>query len=294
MAKVFIPGTMGRKLAGSCLGLILSVLAAGLVTATMVRFSPGFAADEQLLDTRLNDASRSAARMRHDAESNVPRFYVRHLAGMLRGDLGFSDSMQRPVSELLRARLPVTARLIALGLAGGWLLGMALAAVALRSKLGNAAPSAIANLLLSVPVAALALLVFYHNGPVEIVIALVLFPKIFPYVRNILRQARKQPHVLAAHARGLSARRVFLRHVVPVTLPQTLALAGVSVSMAFGAAIPVEAISDLPGVGQLAWRAAMARDLPLLVNLTFLILVITQLGNLLADCATAAIGGKTA
>jgi ABC-type dipeptide/oligopeptide/nickel transport system permease component len=55
--------------------------------------------------------------------------------------------------------------------------------------------------------------------------------------------------------------------------------------MAFGAAIPVETLCDLPGVGQLAWKAAMARDLPLLVSLTMLITLLTQACNAVSDWA---------
>jgi peptide/nickel transport system permease protein len=284
--------TLARKLAGPVSSFAVTVLAGGFLTATMVRFSPGFAADEQLLDTRLNEASRNAMRMRHEAEADMPRFYVRHLVNMLRGDLGFSYSMQRPVAELLADRLPVTARLIAMGMAGAWLLGLTLAAAVVLwpTSIGSGMANGITGMLLCLPPAVLALLLFYHDGPVRIVIALVLFPKIFQYVRNILSQARLQPHVLAAHAGGLRLDRIFLYHIVPFSLPQLLALAGVSVSMAFGAAIPIEVICDLPGVGQLAWKAALARDLPLLVNLTFLIVVITQLGNLLSDCAIAVVG----
>jgi peptide/nickel transport system permease protein len=74
-----------------------------------------------------------------------------------------------------------------------------------------------------------------------------------------------------------------MRHVLPPAAPQLIALAAVSVNMAFGAAVAVEAICDLPGLGQLAWKAAMARDLPLLVVLTVMIVLMTQVSNLLAD-----------
>jgi peptide/nickel transport system permease protein len=57
------------------------------------------------------------------------------------------------------------------------------------------------------------------------------------------------------------------------------ALAGVSVSLAVGAAIPVEALCGLAGVGQLAWQAALARDLPLLMNITIVVTLVTLLAN---------------
>jgi ABC-type dipeptide/oligopeptide/nickel transport system permease component len=57
--------------------------------------------------------------------------------------------------------------------------------------------------------------------------------------------------------------------------------------MAVGATIPVEALCDSPGVGQLVWQAAMARDLPVLVNVTLLIAGLTVAANLAADTARA-------
>jgi peptide/nickel transport system permease protein len=70
---------------------------------------------------------------------------------------------------------------------------------------------------------------------------------------------------------------------LPACAPQFLALAGISVSMAFGAAIPVETLCGLPGIGQLAWKAAIARDLPVLVSLTMMITVVTQVCNAISD-----------
>jgi len=42
-----------------------------------------------------------------------------------------------------------------------------------------------------------------------------------------------------------------------------------------GAVILIEAICDAAGLGRLAWQAALARDLPLLLNLTMLIALAT-------------------
>jgi len=62
-----------------------------------------------------------------------------------------------------------------------------------------------------------------------------------------------------------------------------IALAGITVSLALGATIPVESLCGLPGIGQLAWQAALSRDLPLLVNLTILVTVVTLFANSAAD-----------
>jgi peptide/nickel transport system permease protein len=73
-----------------------------------------------------------------------------------------------------------------------------------------------------------------------------------------------------------------------------LALAGVSVSLAIGAAIPIEALCGLAGIGQLAWQAALARDLPLLVNITVLVTLVTLLANTAADLIGSMVGSQPA
>jgi len=55
--------------------------------------------------------------------------------------------------------------------------------------------------------------------------------------------------------------------------------------MAFGAAIPIEALCDSPGIGQLAWQAALNRDLPLIMNLTLLVAIVTVAANSFANAS---------
>jgi peptide/nickel transport system permease protein len=262
-----------------------TVLVGGLLTAALVRMSPGFDADERLLDARLDSDSQAAVRAEHAANSNIASFYAHHLAGMLRGDLGESPSLRRPIAELIKDRLPVTAELMAVGVVGGWALAFALAlpTVLCRRRLPAQIAGTFSTLMLCLPPAAIAVLIFTWGGPVRIIVALVLFPRLFDYCRNLLEDAYGRPHILMARAKGLAPVWILLRHVLPVSAPQFLALAGISVSMAFGASIPVETLCDLPGIGQLAWKAAIARDLPVLVSLTMMITVVTQLCNSASD-----------
>ncbi len=136
---------------------------------------------------------------------------------------------------------------------------------------------------LCIPAAVLALASVVLNSPGYLAIALIVFPKIYRYSRNLLAKAYALPHITAARARGLGELRILARHVLPVAGPQMIALAGITVSLAIGAAIPVESLCGLPGIGQLAWQAALSRDLPLLVNLTVIVTLVTLLANSGAD-----------
>jgi peptide/nickel transport system permease protein len=139
------------------------------------------------------------------------------------------------------------------------------------------------GLLLCLPAAVLALLSVIAQAPARLVLGLIVFPKVFRYSRNLLARSSALPHVLMARAKGLGTLRVLVWHILPTAAPQLLALAGVSVSLAFTAAIPVEALCDLPGIGQLAWKAALGRDVALLINLTMIVTLVTLVANSASD-----------
>jgi peptide/nickel transport system permease protein len=276
---------LGWRIARHGMAMLVTVLLGGLLSATLVRFAPGFDSDENQLDPRLNRESVQALRAARLREHNVLRFYSRSLWRAAHGDLGNSLSLGQPVSTLIRERLPLTLRLIAIGLLMGWsvALAMALSAAWWRVSAYDALTTIVSGTFLCIPAAVLALLSVLWSVPGSLAVALITFPRSYRYARNLLAKSYSLPHILAARARGLSESRILFWHAIPVVGPQLLALAGVSVSVAVGAAIPVEALCGLPGVGQLAWQAALARDLPLLMNLTVLVTVVTLLANSGAD-----------
>ena len=265
--------------------ILITALVGGLLGATLVRFAPGFDADERELDLRLSEESKEALRSSHNAEHNIGHFYFIYLQGLLHGDLGFSRNLNRPAAELIRERFPLTLRELVAGLLLGWALGLLLAvpAAAAPSWPMNLFTGAVSGSLLSIPAAVLALIFVWLRWPASLAIGLLLTPKIFAYTRNLLQHGYGLPHVLTARSKGVGEWRVLLWHVIPPAAPQILALAGVSVSVAVGAAIPIEALCDQPGIGQLAWQAALARDLVLLVNLTLIVTLITVIANSISD-----------
>jgi peptide/nickel transport system permease protein len=197
---------------------------------------------------------------------------------------------------LLKDRAPLTLRLVGIGLLLSWTLAMSLALSAawLRVSAFDALTTTVSGTFLCIPAAVLALLSVLWNVPGALAIALIVFPRVYRYSRNLLAKAYSMPHIITARAKGLSEIRILFWHVVPVAGPHLLAIAGVSVSIAVGAAIPVEALCGLAGIGQLAWQAALARDLPLLTNLTILVTLVTLLANSGADVIGHMLRGQEA
>jgi peptide/nickel transport system permease protein len=274
-----------RKIVGHVLFLVGAVLLGGLFSATLVRLAPGFDVDERELDPHLNAQSLQALRDQRRQDHNVFWFYMAYMKRAAHGDLGTSLALEQPVRTLLHDRIPLTLRLLSTGLGLAWVLALALSLSAawLRFSVYDTLTTMASGTLLCIPAAVLALLSVVWNVPGSLAIAMIVFPHSFRYARNLLVKAYSRPHILAARAKGLGETRILLWHVAPVAMPQLMAVAGVSVSIAIGATIPVEALCGLPGIGQLAWQAALARDLPLLVNITILVTLVTLLANSAAD-----------
>jgi len=274
-----------RELGHHLLAIVVTVLLGGLLGAVLVRMAPGFGIQEADLNTQLSSETRQALHREDARERNVLTYYLHYLGGLTHGDLGYSRSMDRPVSELLRDRFAETLESLGIGVAGGWLLGLALALPGTwkRSPLYSTTTTLVSGLFVCIPSAVLALLFLVIGSPGRIAIALVVFPKVFRFARNLLIRTYAMPHVLTAKARGLSRARILGWHILPNIAAPMLALAGVTVSIALGAAIPVEVVCDSPGLGQLAWKAALSRDVPLLVNLTLIIAVFTVAANSFSD-----------
>jgi peptide/nickel transport system permease protein len=165
----------------------------------------------------------------------------------------------------------------------GLILGLA-AALKPRSSIPLISELA-SGFFLCFPAAVLALILFLAGGPASLVVAAAVFPRVYRYSQTLLAESLAQPQVLAAAARGISQSGILFRYVIPRAIAPLAALLGVSITLAFGAAIPVEVVCDVPGLGQLAWKAALARDLPLLAAMTLIVTSITLIANTTAGLA---------
>lgn len=278
MTPVGRESTFASRLAPGCLALgfltfIATILIGGFAAAALVRYSPGFDVDEDVLNPHISPATIAARHAQREVENGLPRFYLRYLARAAHGDFGKSEAFNLPVSELLRHRASISAGLLVRGTLGGLALGSLLAWLSVwpRRLTLELSAAATSGLLLAIPPAVLALFFFFREWPLWLAVALALLPRVFGTARSILEEFYSSPALLAARARGLGSARLAITYVLGPAAPQLAALAGVAVVLAFGSLIPIEGLCDVPGIGQLALKGALARDLPLLSALGLII-----------------------
>lgn len=246
-----------------------------LASTLLVRLAPGYLSDTREMDAQYSGVVRTELAIESARSRSVTQMFAHEFVGWVHGDAGVSRQFGIPVLQLLRPRLAVTANLLLRSIALAWILALGASLIAATRKSSGVLWQTPATLLLAVPTAAMATLCLLigSGGPV-LVMALLLAARDFKFLQRILRQAWFEPHLLHARAQGISTRRLLAAHVAPAMLAQLAALAGLSIVTALSALVPVEVLFDVPGLGQLAWNAALNRDLPVLLAVTLIMAII--------------------
>ena len=84
-------------------------------------------------------------------------------------------------------------------------------------------------------------------------------------------------------AKGLSERRVLLRHVLPNAFAPTWTLIGLILGNLLGGIAVLETVFTLPGLGRLLVDAIFARDYPVVQGCLLFMALIYVLVNLVVD-----------
>ncbi len=265
------------------LAVVLLVLFGSTV---LVRFAPGYLSDAREMDARYGGAARAELSAEAARSHSLPRLLASEAGGWLHGDAGLSRQYGVPVCELLAPRLTVTGGLLLRSLPLAWALALlaSLLSSAIRNRSLALLGQAPAALLLAIPTAAMATvcLLVGSGGPV-LVMALLLAARDFKFLHHALHKAWLDPHLLHARAQGVRAHRLVAAHILPLLAPQIAALASLSAVTALSALVPVEVIFNVPGLGQLAWNAALNRDLPVLLAVTMIMALGVTLAGVSAD-----------
>jgi ABC-type dipeptide/oligopeptide/nickel transport system permease component len=254
-------------------------------------------------------SAQDIQQLRHSLGLDLPLDvqYVHYLDGVVHGDLGTSLRYREPVLKIVLARYPATLELAFVAL----LVCIALAVpagVIAAARQGRAADHAIGvvSLLgLSVPNFALGPLLILlfsieigwlpvsgrggweHLVLPAVTLGAALAAILTRMVRSAMLEELFSDYVRTARAKGLSERRVLLRHALPNALFPVVTIIGLQFGTLLAGTIVTEMIFSWPGIGRLAVSAIEARDYPLLQGCILVIAVSYVLVNLLTDIVYA-------
>jgi ABC-type dipeptide/oligopeptide/nickel transport system permease component len=231
------------------------------------------------------------------------------MSGALVGDFGDSLHFKDPALPMVLDRLPATVQLAGTGLL------MAIVVAIPLGLIGGSRPGslwdAIARLLgllgQSIPSFWLALVMIFffavrlgwfpsfgRDEPKSLVMpAFVLglgtMGALVRLTRSSVLEIRGEDYIRTAYSKGLSTRKVYVRHVLRNAAIPLISVIGVSFGYMLGGSIYIEAIFAWPGMGQLLEQAIGWRDYPLIQALAFFTSVVVIILNFLTDIAYAVI-----
>jgi peptide/nickel transport system permease protein len=107
------------------------------------------------------------------------------------------------------------------------------------------------------------------------------------YMRAATLDAISQDFVKTARAKGLSERRILMKHVVGNALLPMITLAGMQLPSILTGALVTETVFTWPGMGRLFLDSLGYSDYPMVMGLLVFSAIFVVLGNLIADIIVA-------
>ena len=279
--------------------VVLSIIAT--VTWFLMQLLPGSPIQNA---EKLTNAQEAQIAAQYDLDKPLPVQYALYMVGMARGDLGNSFQYgDKPVTEVIMERLPVSAFLgtqaIVIGLVVGLVLGIVSALK--QNTIWDSGAAFIAVLGVSVPDLVLAPLAQYwlglklgifpiaffdswwHSVLPSLVLANVIAAVIATYTRTEMLEVLGQDYVTLAKSKGLGRLAIVVRHVLRNSMiPLITILVPLTAALVTGTLI-VETVFSIPGIGEQFVRSIFDKDFPVIMGTTMLFSVFFVASYLIQD-----------
>lgn len=311
---------VGRQLVRA-LPLAALVLAVAIVLNFLLpRAAPGDPIDFLIPAEQANKISpeqRNRLAADYGLNGSTTEQFTRYLSGLASGELGVSTRYGRPVTGLLKERLPWTLLLVGSSVVLSTLIG---AALGFRSAWRRGTPSDVRTLtgvmvLDSFPPFFMALLlVLLFSVTLQLLPVFGALPAAstegWEFATEVARRAilpvaaltlaglgssylvarsaavgeLGEDYVTMAAAKGLDGKGV-RRHARRNALVPVWTVGMLNVGALFGGAAPVETVFAYPGLGRLIYESVLSRDYPVLQGAFLLIALGVIVANLIAELA---------
>jgi peptide/nickel transport system permease protein len=102
-------------------------------------------------------------------------------------------------------------------------------------------------------------------------------------LRGNMIEVMSEDYIRTARAKGLSERRVVLKHGLRSAITPVVTAAGLDIGILLGGAILTESVFNIPGVGRLAFDSIQNADLPMIQGTVLLGAFFIIMANLIVD-----------
>ena len=301
---------MKTYLARRLLALIPVALVVATVAFVLMHLAPG---DPASVIAGPYASADDVKRLQHQLglDAPLPAQLVRWYARLLRGDLGDSIFLRRPVLEAIADRVEPTLLLTSLATLLAVAIGVPAGIVSARrpnssedqalmlfALLGISVPNFLLGLLLILvfsvqlgwfPVAGYSPLEYGWFGTLRsltlpaFALGVVQSALIARIARSAMLDVLREQFIVAGRAKGLGERAVVYKHALKNAMIPTVTVIGISLAILISGSVIVEQVFNIPGLGRLIISAVLRRDYPVIQGVVICIAGIYMLVNLAVD-----------
>ena len=254
-----------------------------LVLSAVVFFGTSLTGDAALAMAPPDASQSEIAHIRKNMGLDKPILvrYGNYVKNAVRGDLGRSSTMRRPVAGLIWERLPNTMQLAGAGLFLAIVIGIPLGILAAVNRdsifdqlargfaiLGMSAPQFwVAIMLIMLFGGQLEILPTYGKGGLDhfvlpaFAISLFVLAGFTRLTRSAMLEVLDSEYVRFARIKGLSERMVIFKHALKNALIPVLTFGGISFAGLLNGSIVVEVVYAWPGLGRMMLDSITQRDI---------------------------------
>jgi peptide/nickel transport system permease protein len=281
-----------------------------IIVFLMLRLTPGDPA-ASLVGNNGTSVDIANVRASLGLDQPLPVQFYKWSLQLLKGDLGESYYMKRPVTQLIGQRIGPTLSLsfltmfvtillaVPLGVFAAWRHGGWLDRALMGfSVVGFSIPSFVIGYLL-IWVVALHWQLLPVQGYVPIAqgfggwlshlalpaltLSIIYLALIARVTRASVSEALSEDYIRTARSKGISELRVLTRHALANAAVPIVTVIGIGVGLLIGGVVVTETVYAIPGLGQLTVDAVLGRDFPLIQGITLFFSFVYVLINLLVD-----------
>jgi len=301
---------MGRYILQRLAGMLAVMFTVVTIVFIIVRVAPGDPAAVMLgPDASAQDISQLRARLGIDQP--LPIQYALFLGQLIRGDLGESIFLNRPVLSALAVRAEPTffLTLFAIAIASVIAIPIGILSAYRRGSLFDQATTTVAMLAASIPSFWLGLLLIqyfavrfgifpvsgyggpgaslatrlYHLVLPAFALGIVSSALILRFTRASMLDVLNDDYVRTARSKGMGEFRVVMKHAFKNALIPVLTVIGLTAALLVSGAVVTETVFGLPGIGSLVVSAVLRRDYPVIQGALLIIAALYVLINFVID-----------
>jgi peptide/nickel transport system permease protein len=295
---------------------ITILLGISVLVFIFVEMAPGDAIDALMPpETLATPEAKEAMRERLGLNDPAHLRYVQWLQRAVTGDLGYSLTSRRPVTDIIMARLPATLQLVGMAMVFSVIVGVSTGVVSAIKQYSwiDYIATFLSFFWLSIPGFFLGLLMIYifavklnwfpvfgastagaehpildrlhHLILPSAVLGLELAAALTRYTRASLLEVLRADYMRTARAKGLKEWLVIVRHGLRNALIPVITVIAFRMPYLISGAVVIETVFQWPGLGLLTLNAANQKDYPVVMALALAVTIVVVVSSFIADVA---------